>query len=101
MKWNDYTLRRKINVDVWLRNRSISSAQMFCSWLARLGVEAPSNDELNLMFPEKKENVENEPEPITAERIDPSTTWSLAGAGDDADLHPDGKSSLKLRGKRT
>lgn len=101
MKWNDYVLRRKINADVWIRNRSINSKQMFCGWLARLDIELPTDDELNLMFPEAKENVENEPEPITAERIDPSAARSLAGAGDDAGLHSGGKSSPKFRSKRT
>jgi hypothetical protein len=101
MKWTDYVLRRKINADVWIRNRSIDSKQMFCGWLARLDIELPSDDELNLMFPEKKEIVENEPESITTERIDPPAAWSLAGAGDDADLYPSGKSSPKFRGKRT
>lgn len=101
MKWNDYVLRRKINADVWIRNRLINSKQMFCGWLARLDIELPTDDELNLMFPENKENVENEPEPITAERIDSPATRSLAGTGDDADLYPGGKSSPKFRGKRT
>ena len=101
MKWNDYVLRRKINADVWIRNRSINSKQMFCGWLARLNIELPSDDELNIMFPEAKENVENESEPITAEKIDSPTAWSLAGTGDDTDLHSDGKSSPKFRGKRT
>ena len=76
MKWTDYVLRRKINADVWIRNRSIDSKQMFCGWLARLDIELPSDDELNLMFPEKKEIVENEPESITTERIDPPAAWS-------------------------
>ena len=101
MKWTDYVLRRKINADVWIRNRSIDSKQMFCGWLARLDIELPSDDELNLMFPEKKEIVENEPESITTESIDPPAAWSLVGAGDDADLYPSGKSSPKFRGKRT
>lgn len=101
MKWNEYTLRRKINPEVWIRNRSIDSRQLFCVWLNRLGIELPSNDELSLMFPEKKEIVENEPEPSTPERIDPPATRSLAGAGDDAGLHSGGKSSPKFRSKRT
>lgn len=101
MKWNEYTLRRKINPEVWIRNRSIDNRQLFCVWLNRLGIELPSNDELNLMFPDNKEIIENEQKPSTTEKIDQLATRSLAGAGDDANLYPGGKSSSKLHGKRT
>ena len=100
MRWNDYVLRRRINVEEWLRSRSISAKEDFFRAISIIGVTPPAEEELLAMFPIHKEISKDGAEPRQIEERDTPTSRGLAGTGDDAGLHPDGKSGAKFRGKR-
>ena len=100
MRWNDYVLRRRINVEEWLMSRSISTKEDFFRAISIIGVTPPAEEELLAMFPIHKEIRKDGTEPGQIEERDTPAPRGVVGTGNDEGLHSDGKSGAKFRGKR-
>jgi hypothetical protein len=68
MRWKDYIIRRRLSVEAWLASKGVDSIESFKSLVENLGLEQPTEDEINKIFPKpepliiKIEEVEkNEP----------------------------------------
>jgi hypothetical protein len=100
MNWNSYIARRRINEQDWLKSRGIDSKDKFVAALAECGVDVPSVEELERMFPapviKVKEEI-NESSAAATQGIDQVTSRSLDGEGDGAGVRPSGKAGSKLR----
>ena len=108
MNWQNYTTRRRIDVDQWLVRENINSRQDFLSKLVALSVEPPDEAMISLMFPEKANGsiIEDEPksESDPTERIDTSSARSVAPQGGEVGLRPSGRddgSKLRSRGNKS
>lgn len=66
MKWKDYITRRRLNVQSWLASKGVDSVESFVALVQKIGVEQPTEDEINAIFPK--------PEPliIKIEEVEPN-----------------------------
>jgi hypothetical protein len=102
VNWQNYIMRRRINVDQWLIREGISSREDFLSKLKSLSVEPPDEASISSMFPEKQKEsiVEDEPKSAdTAQGIDTASTRSVASQAGEASLRPGGVDAAKLRSR--
>lgn len=101
MNWNTYVSRRNINVEQWLTSRGVGDRTAFSKLLTELGLEAPEEAQLSLMFPEVKpkkvEEVENVSVAISSEGSYQVTARSVASEGDGTGQRSDGKRTSKVR----
>jgi len=101
MNWNNYVLRRNIDVKQWLAVRGVKDRADFINLLKKLRLEAPDEAQLSSMFPEMKskkiEKIADAPAVVPSEGSDQVTTQSVAGEGDVVSERFDGKRSSKVR----
>ena len=93
MNWNEYVLRRRIDVQKWILSKGISTKEQLISELSRLGIDLPNDEQLATMFPTE---TKDESVVLTPEGVDPSTTRSLVTEGDGTSVRPDGKRTSKV-----
>jgi hypothetical protein len=94
MNWNEYVLRRRVDTSKWLASRGIFDRDQFLVRLKDLELDPPDDAQLAIMFPPESKN---ESDTLTPERVDTSTSRSLADEGDGSSLRSDGKRSSKVR----
>ncbi len=94
MNWNEYVLRRRVDVSKWLASREISDRDQFLVVLKDLELDPPDDVQLVTMFPPEPKN---ESISLTPERVDPSSSRSVADEGDGSSLRTDGKRASKVR----
>lgn len=97
MNWELYVSRRRIDVTTWMTTRNVKTKDDFLRVLESLGVEAPGEEAISSLFPQKTPEIKNEPADVTPEGIDQVTTRSLAPEGDGSDLRSDVKRTSKVR----
>lgn len=102
MNWQNYVARRRIDVAQWLIKESITTRENFLDKMRSLNIEPPDDATISLMFPQKtsENSAENEPElSSTPERIDTSSTRSVAPQGGEDGLRSGGDDGSKLRAR--
>lgn len=102
MNWQNYVVRRRIDVDQWLVKESISTRETFLTKLGLLSVEPPDDLTISFMFPqEPNESVtEDESKPAnTAQGFDTTSSRSVAAQAGEDSLHSGGFDNIKLRAR--
>lgn len=64
MKWKDYVKRRRLNIELWLTSKGILDLNSMIEYLFSIGVESPTPEEINGIFPKP------EPVVINVQEID-------------------------------
>ena len=57
MKWKDYITRRRLNVQSWLVSKGVDSVESFVALIQKIGVEQPTEDEINAIFPKPQPTI--------------------------------------------
>ena len=105
MNWNDYVIRRRINVVDWIKSHGADSRDKFLELMNQLNIVPPSFEQLDRLFePENPRSsemeIKDESSAVTSEGSDQVTTRSLVDEGGQPGARPDGKRPSKVRPKR-
>lgn len=102
MNWNDYVIRRRINVVDWIKSHGADSRDKFLELMKRLNIVSPPAEQLDRMFevsiPMSSETeIKDESDAIASEGGDQIATWSVADEGGQPCARPNGKQHSKVR----
>jgi len=104
MNWNDYVIRRRINVVDWIKSHGANSRDKFLELMKQLNIVPPSSEQLDRLFePEKPRSsemeIKDESNAVTPKGSDQVTTRSMVDEGGQPGTRSDGKRSSKVRPK--
>lgn len=102
MNWNDYIIRRRINVVDWIKSHGTDDRDKFLELMKQLNIVPPPSEQLDRMFetpvPRSSEmEIKDESDAIASEGGGQIATRSVADEGGQPCARPNGKHSSKVR----
>lgn len=104
MNWNDYVIRRRINVVEWIKSHGTDSRDKFLELLKQLDIVPPLSEQLDRMFKSSdsrlpETEIKDGSDATPPEGSDQITTRSVVDERGQPCARPKGKHSSKVRSR--